>query len=66
MESGHGLGKAYINSKMGVETVKLSNGNKFAGSNHYFYLNSQLNENFKEGRVQGSVGLKRLSHTKIG
>ena len=64
MESGHGLGKAYVNSKMGVETVQLSNGNKFAGSNHYFYLNSELNHEFKEGRMQGSVGLKRLSTYK--
>ena len=61
MESGHGLGRAYVNSKMGIKKVTLSNGNEFAGINHYFYLNSQLNTKFKEGRVQGSVGLNRLS-----
>ena len=64
MQSGHGIGKAYVNSKIGVEKVKLSNGNEFAGINHYFYLNSQLNSNFEEGRVQGSVGLTRLSTYK--
>ena len=64
MESGHGIGRAYVNSKIGLKRVKLSNGNEFAGINHYFYLNSKLNSNFKEGRVQGSVGLKRLSEYK--
>ena len=64
MESGHGLGRAYVNSKIGVKKVTLSNGVEFAGINHYFYLNSQLNTKFKEGRVQGSVGLNRLSTYK--
>ena len=48
MESGHGLGRAYVNSKMGIKKVTLSNGNEFAGINHYFYLNSQLNKNSKK------------------
>ena len=61
MESGHGKGRAYVNSKIAVERVKLSNGNEFAGPDNYLYLNSKLNQNFKEGRVQGSVGLNRLS-----
>ena len=63
MESGHGRGKAYVNSKI-AKKVKLSNGGDFAGPNHFLYLNAQLNPNFKEGRVQGSVGLSRLSTYK--
>ena len=63
MESGHGIGKAYVNSKIAAK-VKLSNGNDFAGPNHYLYLNSKINSNFKEGRQQGSVGLNRLSKYK--
>ena len=45
--------------------VKLSNGIDFAGPTHFLYLNSYINTNFKEGRVQGSVGLNRLSTYKI-
>jgi len=63
MESGHGIGKAYVNSKI-AKKVRLSNGVDFAGQNHFLYLNAQLNPNFKEGRVQGSVGLNRLSKYK--
>ena len=63
MESGHGIGKAYVNSKI-APTVKLSNGNNFAGQNHFLYLNSKLNTDFKEGLEQGSVGLTRLSTYK--
>ena len=54
MESGHGRGRAYVNSKI-ARKVKLSNGQDFAGPNHFLYLNSKLNSDFKEGRVQGSV-----------
>ena len=64
MESGYGLGKALVNSKI-AKKVKLSNGADFAGPTHFLYLNSQLNPNFKEGRIQGSVGLNRLSTHKI-
>ena len=64
MESGHGRGRAYVNSKI-AKKVRLSNGVDFAGPNHFLYLNAQLNPNFKEGRVQGSVGLNRLSKYKI-
>ena len=60
MESGHGRGKAYVNSKI-AKKVRLSSGADFAGPNHFLYLNAQFNPNFKEGRVQGSVGLNRLS-----
>ena len=63
MESGHGRGRAYVNSKI-AKKVKLSNGADFAGANHFLYLNAQLNPNFKEGRIQGSVGLSRLSTYK--
>jgi len=63
MESGHGRGRAYVNSKI-AQKVKFSNGAKFAGGNHFLYLNSKLNSDFKEGRVQGSVGLNRLSTYK--
>ena len=63
MESGHGIGKAYVNSKI-AQAIKLSNGNKFAGPNHFLYLNSKLKTDFKEGREQGSVGLNRLSTYK--
>ncbi len=63
MESGYGIGLAYINSKM-ADKVKLSNNANFGGKGHYFYLNSKLNQNFKEGKIQGSVGLKRLSTYK--
>ena len=69
MESTHGKGKAYVNSKIALDRVKLSNGKEFAGRNHYFYLNSKsnsksnskLNSNIKEVKVQGSIGLNRLS-----
>jgi len=61
MESGHGKGRAYVNSKIALEKVKLSNGKEFADPDNILYLNSKLNQNFKEGRVQGSIGLNRLS-----
>jgi len=64
MESGFGKGRAYVNSKIAVEKVKLSNGKDFAGPIHYLYLNSKFNSDFKEGRIQGSVGLNRLSTYK--
>jgi len=64
MESGFGKGRAYVNSKIAVEKVKLSNGKEFAGPIHFLYLNSKLNSDFKEGRIQGSVGLNRLSTYK--
>ena len=63
MESGHGIGKAYVNSKI-AQTVKLSNGKKFAGPNHFLYLNSKLKKEFKEDHEQGSIGLTRLSKYK--
>ena len=66
MESGYGKGRAYVNSKI-ANKIKLSNGIEFAGPTHFLYLNAQLNSNFKEGRVEGSVGLNinRLSKHKI-
>ena len=64
MESSYGSGGSYVNSKI-ADKVKLSNGVLFAGPTHYLYLNAKLNTNFKEGRVQGSVGLGRLSKFKI-
>ena len=64
MESGFGIGRAYANSKISVERFKLSNGNEYAGSCNFLYLNSKLNTDFKEGRVQGSIGLNRLSTYK--
>ena len=63
MESGHGRGRAYVNSKI-AKKVQLSNGANFGGPNCFLYLNAQLNPNFKEGRIQGSVGLSRLSTYK--
>jgi len=64
MESSHGKGEAYVNSKI-AKKVKLSNGVDFAGPTHFLYLNSYINTNFKDGREQGSVGLNRLSTYKI-
>jgi len=52
MESGHGRGRAYVNSKI-AKKVQLSNGANFGGPNCFLYLNAQLNPNFKEGRIQG-------------
>lgn len=63
MESGHGKGKAYVNSKISNK-VKLSKGAEFGGPNHFLYLNEKMNSKFEEGLLQGSIGLKKLSKYK--
>ena len=63
IESGHGKGKSYVNSKI-ANKVKLPNGSEFAGPNHFLYLNEKNNSKFKEGLIQGSIGLKKFSTYK--
>lgn len=63
IESIHGKGKAYVNSKI-ANRVKLPKGGEFAGPNHFLYLNEKMNSNFEEGLLQGSIGLKKLSKYK--
>ena len=64
MESGYGRGKAYVNTKI-TKLVRQPNGQDTPGAKHSLFLNNKLNPDFKEGLVQGTVGLNRLSTHKI-
>jgi hypothetical protein len=60
IESTHGIGEAYVNSKIneGVTINKKS----FGGGSHFLYLNSKINS---EGLEQGSIGMTNFTEYKI-
>ena len=60
IESTHGIGEAYVNSKIneGVTINKKS----FGGGSHFLYLNSKKNS---EGLEQGSIGMTNFTEYKI-
>ena len=60
IESTHGIGETYVNSKIneGVTINKKS----FGGGSHFLYLNSKMNS---EGLEQGSIGMTNFTEYKI-
>ena len=63
IESTHGIGEAYVNSKIneGVTINKKS----FGGGTHFLYLNSKINSEYEKGLEQGSIGMTNFTKYKI-
>ena len=59
LQSGHGSGKNYVNSKIATST-KLGT-LSYGSANYLLYHNSKKNTNFDEGVVEGSVNMSELS-----
>ena len=60
MESTGGIARSYINSKI-VNHHYIYEGQIISAKLSKLFLNSKLNTDVEEGRVEASVGLKRLS-----
>ena len=60
MEVTGGIGKSYVNTKVARHNYTLDGQLNLP---HFFklFLNSKLNPDFEESRIEGAVGLKRLS-----
>jgi hypothetical protein len=60
MEVTGGIGSSFVNTKVARHIYTLDGAINYPQLSRLF-LNSKLNPDFEEGRIEGAVGLKRLS-----
>ena len=65
MQSATGIGRSRIETKIGKEQFKSSDGITYSPYLLYIYYNEKLNPSFDEGIKEGTIGLIKLSEYSI-